>query len=146
MPGKEKRMLSGGIGGFGIMSCTYTEGSLSVHDILNWVKNDLAPRMTPFPGPRSVAIFDNMPEHRKLQEPIERAIAAYGGIVIWNPPQSPDLNLIEKLWDNVLAHCNRCIFELLAAGAHRTFGLGDLLSALSNARLGVHAFEHLFDL
>lgn len=33
-------------------------------DIARWFENELAPVLTPFPGPRSVVIADNMPEHR----------------------------------------------------------------------------------
>jgi hypothetical protein len=36
-----------------------------------------------------------MPQHQANKERIERAINARGAIVIWNPPNSPDLNPIE---------------------------------------------------
>jgi hypothetical protein len=36
---------------------------------------------------------------------------------VWNPPRSPDLNPIEKLWDVVVAMASRRMVELLS-GQH----------------------------
>ena len=62
---------------------------------------------------------------------------AKGGLLLWNPRNSPDLNPIEKVWDVVLAKCTRLHYELLLGlqGPVREFVVTDLLNCLSSARL-----------
>ena len=77
--------------------CT-TECYLTMKDILLWIKKDLCSILQSFPGPCSVVVFDNMPQHWKFEKPISKWINEKGAILLWNPPNSPDLNLIEKCW------------------------------------------------
>jgi hypothetical protein len=85
-----------------------------------------------------------MPQHRRYQRLITSAINRRSAYVLWNPPQSPDLNPIEKFWDVCLAKITGRMYELLAGlhGAPRKLGIGDLIVCLRNqARLSVSAFE-----
>jgi len=86
-------------------------------------------------------------EHRRHEQRLVAAVNARGALLIWNPPQSPDLNPIEKLWDVVLAHANRRLHELLAgAGGQRprAFHVGDLQQCLDDARLTLRAYNDIF--
>ena len=72
-------------------------------------------------------------------------VNARGAYVIWNPPNSPDFNCIEKLWDVTLSMIPRCLHDLIAGalGRPRPFGQGDLAVCLRNSRLSLHAFYSL---
>ncbi len=132
------------------------------------ITQDLVPLLQPYPQARSVVLFDNLPQHRKYKAQITRvywfyrglesspcscipclyeAINARGAFVLWNSPNSPDLNPIEKLWDIVLAYCRQRMFEL-ACGMHgsaRKFGCGDLSICLRKARLTSKSYEYIFN-
>ncbi len=65
--------------------------------------------------------------------------------MLWNPPNSPDLNPIEKLWDIVMAQCRLMMYEL-ACGMHsasRKFGCGDMMVCLRKARLTTKAYDNI---
>lgn len=138
-------LRDGSIGDVGLFSFTMTRKKLTPHQILRWFKYDLSPLLTPFPGPRSIVVLDNMPTHRKHRRRLERWARQRGAFLVWNPPQSPDLNPIEKLWDVILAHVKRRIVELGAGmhGASRKFGVGDLMMCLIKARLSLRAFHDM---
>lgn len=88
-----------------------------------------------------------MSQHRSRQREIEDLINARGAFVLWNPPSSPDLNPIEKLWDVVVAACKRRMFELAAAmGLRRKLNLEDVAEEFWNARLSLHAYASIFGL
>jgi hypothetical protein len=56
--------------------------------------------------------------------------------------------VIEKLWDVVLARMNRELFRVLSGeannGQSRPFTLPDLIKTLQDARLTRHAFDDIF--
>lgn len=54
----------------------------------------LLPKMSPFPGPRSVLIWDNNSTHGDSE--LEELARQYGVIIEALPPYSPDLNAIEE--------------------------------------------------
>ena len=105
-----------------------------------------------------------MPQHRSYQIQIEEVsqtavssvyhalsrlsllivqiINARGAYVLWNPPNSPDYNPIEKLWDISLSAISRRIHDLISGnlGRVRAFGQGDLAVCLRNSRMSLHAF------
>ena len=116
-----------------MLSFAIAHKKLTILNILHWIEQDLCPHLGPYPGPRSVVVFDNMPQHRSHQLRIEQAVNRRGAYVFWNPPNSPDLNPIEKLWDIGLAHSKRRMFELAcgAYGAPRKFGMRIACSMLS---------------
>jgi len=135
------------IGDIGLISYRMCQGNLPISDTLDWITQDLVPLLQPYPQARSVVLFDNLPQHRKYKAQITRAINARGAFVLWNSPNSPDLNPIEKLWDIVLAYCRQRMFEL-ACGMHgsaRKFGCGDLSICLRKARLTSKSYEYIFN-
>ncbi len=141
-------LQDGRVGYFGVLSFSLVEGKLSIGEIVEWFQTSLAPHLGPFPGPRSIVVMDNMPQHRSMQETFLATCRARGAVLLWNPPNSPDLNPIEKLWDVVISSCNRRHAELLAGrhGPVRPFALGDMVECLRSSRLSLQAYEAIFTL
>jgi transposase len=135
------------IGDVGMISMKLVEGSIKINEVMLWIENDLCPLLNPFPGPRSIVVFDNMPSHRTSQLRLKSLINAKGAVLIWNPPRSPDLNPIEKLWDVTTKSATRRIHELAAGvhGASRRFGWGDLIFCLQEARMSTHCYSTCFE-
>jgi len=71
-------MRSGKPGTLGLVSYFVKEGKLILDDIMRWFEVDLAPLLGPFPGPRSVVVLDNMPQHRRMEDRFRAACAARG--------------------------------------------------------------------
>jgi len=145
-------MLSGGVGDIGLICFTGFPGrAASTIDIVNFFENTLSPLLGPFPGPRSIVILDNAPSHRErlthqAQHRITVAVQRRGALLIWNPPNSPDLNPIEHIWAVTKALMMRRIIEL-AAGLHgppRPFTMVDLQWCLQTARLSIAALNDIF--
>ncbi len=66
-----------------------------------------------------------------------------GAFVIWNPPQSPDLNLIEKFWDVALSRMSRLTLQL-SLGLHgppRRLNYVDLKNILMSTTLSYHSLS-----
>ncbi|CAD6962380.1 unnamed protein product [Tilletia caries] len=59
----------------------------------------LLPEMTPFPGPRSVLVMDNVPFHRSLK--IRQLVKDFGCRIEYTSPWSPMLNPIEESFSKV---------------------------------------------
>jgi hypothetical protein len=136
-------LRDGSEGNVGLWSFCVRETKLTSDDVCLWVEHDLAPML----HRGQYVVFDNMSSHRKNRARLETALNARGCFLLWNPPQSPDLNPIEKLWDIVLAHSKRYIIEL-AIGLHgpaRRFAEGDLMVCLKHARLSLHAFHDMLN-
>jgi hypothetical protein len=142
-------MRSGQLGIVGLMHFSVQYEKFTAQDIVSWVEQDLAPMLNAYPGPQSVVVMDNMPEHRALEQRIAAAIRSRGAMLLWNPPQSPDLNPIEKLWDVAISHANARLVQVLAGhwapgGASRAFNIGDLILALQDARMSLNAYNDIF--
>jgi hypothetical protein len=125
---------------------------------------------TPFPGPRSV-LLDNGPLHRCIADEIQAALFvffivftsdlsrstsrphqenvhhrnAHGAYVLWNPPNSPDLNPIEKMWDvcraGLQSRARRAILGSLAGGVRRA-NVMDFYHIMQAARMTRHCYEY----
>jgi hypothetical protein len=132
-------------GKLGIVYALVKPDKINESDILAFF-TELATIMSPYPGPNSVVVLDNMPSHRKNEEEIKRIINAKGGVVLFQPPNSPDLNPIEKAWDVIKAFVNREIVSLAAgsSGASRPFSLGDLVRGIQEVRLSLHTYSFCF--
>lgn len=106
--------------------------------------------LAPFPGPRSVVILDNAPGHRALalnaQQRIVTAVQRRGALLIWNPPNSPDLNPIEELWNVVKDWVTHRLIQLYLGqlGIPRPFVWPDLAWCLTRARLSREAYRDIF--
>jgi hypothetical protein len=133
-------------GNVGLISMKIVEGALGLTNILSWFESELCPLLTPYPGPRSIVVIDNLPQHRSNIGRIRSAINARGAFLLFNPPRSPDLNPIEKLWDVTNAGANRRMVELASGvhGAPRRFCWGDLIFCLQNARMSEHSYHSCF--
>ena len=65
--------LFGEIGNVGLVLVKCSVGcNLTIKDILLWIKKDLCSMLRPFPGPCSVVVFDNMPQHQKYEHYITK--------------------------------------------------------------------------
>ena len=80
--------------------------TLSAADIIGFFKRNLSAVLTPYPGPNSIVNLDNMPCHQKHESELQEIVNSRSAYLLWNPPNSPDLNPIEKFWDIVIAHSN----------------------------------------
>ncbi|KAE8231477.1 hypothetical protein CF326_g3506 [Tilletia indica] len=97
------------IAALGINGCFASravQGSFNEHLFYTYLKNDLLPYMTPFPGPRSVLVLDNASIHhshriRILVEDI------FNCKLEFLPPYSPDFNPIERAFSKIKASLRR---------------------------------------
>jgi transposase len=142
-----RRLRDGRRGDVGMISMKMVEGAIKMEEVMLWIQDDLCPLLNPFPGPRSIVVMDNMPSHRTRQLRLKSLINARGAVLIWNPPRSPDLNPIEKLWDITTISATRRIHELAAGvhGASRRFGWGDLIFCLQESRMSTQCYASCFE-
>lgn len=144
-------MMDGGVGDLGLFCFSGFWGrAASTADIINYFENVLSPQLGAFPGPRSIVILDNAPTHRErltqqAQHRITVAVQRRGALLIWNPPNSPDLNVIEHIWAVTKALMRRRLLELGAGlhGAPRPFSMVDLQWCLQTARLSTKAIDDM---
>ncbi|KAH3763728.1 hypothetical protein Pelo_4418 [Pelomyxa schiedti] len=136
-------MGNGSLGDIGTISFSLREGRLEKEEKIAFYTKALPPCLSTHPGPHSVVVLDNMPQHRQQEVEITSAINAAGAFIAWNPPQSPDLNLIEKFWDVVLHQVTQHHLELVS-GMHGTpwsAMLEDLVYCLQKTRLSRHSLQ-----
>ena len=60
-----------------------------------WLKQELLPLL----APGQVLILDNASFHKNIET--RKLVESYGCEILFLPPYSPDLNLIEKYWANM---------------------------------------------
>lgn len=140
-------LRDGSIGQVGLCTFHLTEGKLSIDEILEWFAHRLAPMLNAYPGPRSIVVLDNMPQHRSNQRLLQALCAQRGALLVWNPPNSPDLNPIEKMWDVATSSVCRKHVALMSGlqGPPRALGLGDLVECLTQSRLSTKAYDDIFE-
>lgn len=86
-------------GTVGLIASKVVHNKLNVPDILHFIQHILCPTLTPYPGPRSLVVLDNLGRHRMHAAQIRHWINLRGAFLIWNPARSPDMNVIEKYFD-----------------------------------------------
>ena len=74
-------------------------GSMNKTKLFYWAYLSLLPRMNRYPGPNSVIVCDNVSFHRS--ELFRELWKAYGVKIIYLPPYSPHLNIIELLFNAI---------------------------------------------
>lgn len=81
----------------GVIDYGVIEGTCTAHTLFMYFVQSLIPVMQPYPNPRSVLILDNARIHHYLPFQI---LCKYAGIrLIYLPPYSPHLNMIELLFN-----------------------------------------------
>lgn len=77
------------------------EGSMNKYKLFWWTYLELLPRMNAYPNPNSIIVLDNVSFHRNL---MFRALCrAHGVKLMYLPPYSPHLNIIELLFNAIKA-------------------------------------------
>lgn len=81
----------------GIVTYDIVPGSINGHKLYLWAWYKFLPLCNEYPGPRSVLILDNVRFHKN---PIFKRVCDFVGIkLIYLPPYSPHLNVIELLFN-----------------------------------------------
>jgi len=75
------------------------EGAICGHTFFNFIVNELLPHLSPYPGPNSVLILDNVNMHN--YEPFTSLMEYLGVRIIYLPAYCPFLNIIE-LYFNII--------------------------------------------
>lgn len=84
--------------------------------------------------------MDNWSVHRSIEMELHHKLNQRGAILLWNPPNSPDLNPIEKLFNVILSKMSRRLLLLSLGhfGIICPFSFGDFVVCLHVARLSFH--------
>jgi len=72
MPNRSLPLQDGRLGDVGLIDFVIQEPKLGIATTLHWITHDLVKHLTPYPGPCSLVILDNMPEHQKHKKVIEK--------------------------------------------------------------------------
>jgi phage pi2 protein 07 len=83
----------GALIGATLLTVSLFESTINSEVFTAWVKQDLLPKLPE----RSIIVMDNATFHK--QPEMQEALAADGHTLLYLPPYSPDLNPIEKKWD-----------------------------------------------
>ncbi|KAJ8508493.1 hypothetical protein ONZ45_g9242 [Pleurotus djamor] len=89
----------------GYIGTRVVEGAVDGDEFLDFIVNDVLPKMNPFPQDKSVLIMDNCAIHKS--EILRELIEARGVVLIFLPPYSPDFNPIEESFSCVKAWIRR---------------------------------------
>ena len=90
---KGKTNAIGALIGATLLTVSLFESTINSEVFTAWVKQDLLPKLPE----RSIIVMDNATFHK--QPEMQEALAADGHTLLYLPPYSPDLNPIEKKWD-----------------------------------------------
>ena len=88
----------------GVLACTVYHGGID-GPIFAHLKEQVLPRCSPFPGPRSVLVMDNCSTH--LVPGVQELCDKAGVVIRYLPPYSPDFNPIEELFSVAKAWMKR---------------------------------------
>ena len=139
-------MQDGSPGTLGLVSFKLSYGQyLSKGEILLWIRDELCKHLTPFPGPNSIVVFDNMSQHRQFETTIRGWINERGAILLWQSPHSADLNLIENMWKVISDRIQKKRLENSVEKGEPQYSLstGDLLTCFKFACMSTKAFFKL---
>lgn len=94
---RERYSLLAAVDYRGVFDYGIIKDTCNSHKLLNFFINSLMLKMNAFPGPRSVLILDNASIHH--YEPFKRVAAFVGIRLVYLPPYSPHLNIIELFFN-----------------------------------------------
>ena len=122
----------------GYMCCDIKEGYYSREDFLQFLVNDVFPRMSRFPGPKSLLIMDNASIH--VAEVVNSFCQQFGVEIAYLPPYSPQYNPIELTFSVLKSWIRRNFRRLFRAfeGDFEAF----LRFAIRHSRCDHHARKH----
>ena len=83
----------------GTVAYNVLPGSMNKNKLFWWTYICLIPKLSPYPGPNSVLVLDNVSFHRSIM--FKALCMAYGIKIIYLPPYSPHLNVIELLFNAI---------------------------------------------
>lgn len=90
----------------GMIALEIFEGSVTKERFFRFIDEQIAPILTPYPGPRSVVILDNCAIHH--DEELRRIVVEEcNAKLVYLPPYSPDLNPIEQAFSSMKAWLRR---------------------------------------
>ena len=89
----------------GYLSYLITQGSITAEAFETFVEEQVLPHSSPYPGARSVLIFDNASIHKSEQ--LRELCELYGVLLRFLPPYSPDFNPIEATFKDIKAWIKR---------------------------------------
>lgn len=83
----------------GLVHVLVYEGHTKKELFIRWLKEQVFPKMNPFPGPNSILVMDNSSWHH---DPRIHHLAREFGILVWYlPPYSSDFNPIEAFFSDL---------------------------------------------
>ncbi|KAJ3497410.1 hypothetical protein NLJ89_g10351 [Agrocybe chaxingu] len=90
----------------GYIALDIFEGSVNKEKFIAFLQEQLAPKLNPYPGPRSVVILDNCAIHHD-DEVRQIIVEDCGAKLIYLPPYSPDYNPIEQSFHSLKSWLHR---------------------------------------
>jgi transposase len=89
----------------GLLAVTVYKGHTTKEFFLQWLLDEVLPKMNPYPGPRSILVMDNASWHHDGR--ILAAIRQRGVQEKYLPPYSPDFNPIEAYFGDLKRYLRR---------------------------------------
>jgi len=83
------------------------EGTCTDDIFESFIIDDFLPYMNPYPRERSVLVIDNASIYHSNIDTIRLAYRAQGVVLLFLPPYSPDLNLIEESFRDLKSFIRR---------------------------------------
>lgn len=134
-------------GDLGLVAFSLVEGKLVFQEIIDFIEFSLCPLLTPWPGRYSIVQMDNMPQHVAFKAHIRRVIERRGALCIFQPPNSPDLNMIEHMWQTIQTRSSANILALYEKSwrlGTPLYNIANLYEDCAEARETRHAYTALF--
>ena len=122
----------------GVLTSFIYHGGINAALYLWFLKEQVLPRCSLFPGPRSVLVMDNCSTH--LVHEVREVCDRYGVILMFLPLYSPDFNPIEELFSVIKAWLKKH-HELARTMQFKQF-LQSAVDACNQPRFVKAHFEH----
>lgn len=89
----------------GLLELLVYKGTIAADGFVTWLKNNLLPKMNPFPAKNSILVMDNVSFYH---DPRVHLACRRHGVLLWFlPPYSPDFNPIEAYFGDVKSFIRR---------------------------------------